>query len=69
MTASARKLAGIGLIVTLIVSWSLLIVAVAERLIGAHWALQALFFLAAGLAWIAPVKPLLRWMETGRWRR
>ena len=68
MSGGARKLAGIGLILALIVSWSLLIVVVADRLIGAHWALQALFFLAAGLAWIAPVKPLLRWMETGRFR-
>ena len=22
----------------------------------------------AGIAWIAPLKPLLRWMETGRFR-
>jgi hypothetical protein len=30
--------------------------------------LQGLFYLAAGIIWIAPLKPLLRWMETGRFR-
>ncbi|WP_265529992.1 DUF2842 domain-containing protein [Sphingomicrobium marinum] len=28
--------------------------------------IQMLFFLVAGLAWIIPLKPLLRWMEAGR---
>jgi len=31
--------------------------------------LQTLFYLVAGLVWILPLKPLLRWMETGRFRR
>ena len=30
---------------------------------------QALFYLVAGIVWIAPLKPLLRWMELGTWRR
>jgi hypothetical protein len=30
--------------------------------------LQALIYLIAGIAWIAPLGPLLRWMETGQWR-
>jgi len=25
-------------------------------------------YLVAGVIWIAPLKPLLRWMELGRWR-
>ena len=29
---------------------------------------QALFYLVIGVVWIAPLKPLLRWMETGRFR-
>lgn len=29
---------------------------------------QMLVYLIAGIVWIAPLKPLLRWMETGRWR-
>ena len=40
----------------------------AERLPALPWPLEALFFVAAGLVWILPLKPLLRWMETGKWR-
>ena len=29
---------------------------------------QAGIYLFAGIVWIAPLKPLLRWMETGRFR-
>ncbi|MDB5672263.1 MAG: hypothetical protein JWO25_3222, partial [Alphaproteobacteria bacterium] len=32
------------------------------------WPIQALFFIATGIVWILPLKPLLLWMETGRWR-
>ncbi|HZG47223.1 MAG TPA: DUF2842 domain-containing protein, partial [Allosphingosinicella sp.] len=32
------------------------------------WPLQAIFYLAAGTVWILPLKPLLQWMETGRFR-
>lgn len=29
---------------------------------------QALFYATVGIAWIAPLKPLIRWMQTGRFR-
>lgn len=29
---------------------------------------QAVIYVVAGLIWIAPMRPLLIWMETGRWR-
>ena len=35
---------------------------------GWWWPVQAVFYLVTGIVWIAPLKPLLRWMETGRWR-
>ena len=28
----------------------------------------AAFYLVAGIAWILPLKPLLRWMETGKFK-
>ena len=34
-----------------------------------HVLAQALFYLVSGVIWIAPLKPLLRWMETGRFRQ
>jgi hypothetical protein len=28
---------------------------------------QLVIYLFLGIIWIAPLKPLLRWMELGRW--
>jgi predicted membrane channel-forming protein YqfA (hemolysin III family) len=33
-----------------------------------HVLIQAVIYLIAGVVWIAPLKPLLRWMETSKWR-
>ena len=65
---SWRKGAGIFLIVLLIVGWSVAVVTLAEWFGEWPWPLQALFFIVAGIAWILPLKPLLRWMETGKLR-
>ena len=65
---SWRKPAGILLILVLIAAWAVLVASVAERLGDLPWPAEALLFLAAGTAWILPLKPLLRWIETGKWR-
>ncbi|HEX2763085.1 MAG TPA: DUF2842 domain-containing protein [Allosphingosinicella sp.] len=68
---SWRKPAGIFLILALIAFWAFLVATVAETLPALPWPLTALFFVAAGIVWILPLKPLLRWIETGRfgkWR-
>ena len=68
MTAepSGRKLAGIALIVALIALWALLVASLSGTVGGWPILLQALFYLVTGIIWIAPLRPLLRWMETGR---
>ena len=63
---SGRKLAGIGLIVALIALWALLVASLSGTVGGGPVLAQALFYLVTGIIWIAPLKPLLRWMETGR---
>ena len=63
-----RKPAGIGLILLLILVWAALVASAANWVADLPWPLEALFYLVAGLAWILPLRPLLRWMETGRWR-
>ena len=65
---SWRKPAGIFLILLLIAVWAWLVVTIADRLPGMPWPVRALFFTAAGIVWILPLKPLLRWMELGKWR-
>jgi hypothetical protein len=65
---SARKLIGIALILVLIVVWATFVASLAP-FVG-QWPVlaQAPFYLAAGIVWIVPMKPVIRWMETGSWR-
>lgn len=68
MNPTWRKPAGIFLILALVIVWCV-IVASASPLIGQlHWLLQLIVYATAGIVWILPLKPLLRWMETGKWR-
>ncbi|MDX2210446.1 MAG: DUF2842 domain-containing protein [Sphingopyxis sp.] len=65
---SWRKPAGMALILLLIALWAGLVLA-ASPLIGT-WpiAVQSGVYLIAGIVWIFPLRPLLLWMETGKWR-
>lgn len=63
---SWRKPAGIFLILAIILTWAALVASLAAFVENWPALVQALFYLVAGIAWIAPLKPLLRWMETGR---
>ena len=65
---SWRKPAGIFAILGLIAIWAALVASLAPTV--GEWPVlaQALFYLVAGIVWILPLKPLLRWMETGRFR-
>lgn len=65
---SWRKPAGIGLILLLIAVWAVAVASLAPLLEGLPWPVHAAYYMVAGIAWIAPLKPLLRWMETGKWR-
>ena len=66
---SGRKLAGIAAIILLIVVWAALIASLSPFVGRWPVIVQALFYLVMGIAWIAPLKPLLRWSQTGRWRQ
>ncbi|OWK28675.1 DUF2842 domain-containing protein [Sphingomonas mucosissima] len=68
MNPSWRKPAGMIAILMLITLWCALIVSFSATVNSWHWAAQMVFYLVTGIVWIAPLKPLLRWMETGRWR-
>lgn len=68
MSPSWRKPVGMLIILGLIVLWCGLIVSFSGVIGGWHWALQLMFYVVTGIVWIAPLKPLLHWMELGRWR-
>ena len=65
---SWRKPAGIFAILALITIWAALVASLADEVGRWPVLLQASFYLIAGIAWILPLKPLLRWMETGRFK-
>ena len=63
-----RKLAGIMLILALIALWAAFVASLAP-LVG-KWPVlvQAPYYLFMGVAWVIPLKPLIRWTETGSFR-
>ncbi|MBA3942796.1 MAG: DUF2842 domain-containing protein [Sphingopyxis sp.] len=65
---SWRKPAGIFLILALIALWAAGVVSLSPWVGTWPVLVQGIFYLIAGIAWILPLKPLLRWMELGRWR-
>jgi hypothetical protein len=65
---SWRKPAGVFAILAIIVSWTALVVSLASFIENWPVLAQSVFYLVAGIVWIAPLRPLLRWMETGRFR-
>ena len=67
MKPSWRKGAGVLLILLLIAFWAGLVASMASRIGTWPILVQALFYLTMGIVWIIPLKPLIRWMETGRW--
>jgi hypothetical protein len=68
---SLRRTAGALLILLLIVLWAGLVVQLAGPVGRLPALVQAVFYVVAGLAWIwiLPLRRILAWSETGRWRR
>ena len=65
---SWRKPAGIFAILALIAVWAALVASLSGEIGSWPVLAQALFYLVAGIAWILPLEPLLRWMETGKFK-
>jgi hypothetical protein len=65
---SSRTLAGIALILLLIVLWAAFVASLAPTIGRLPSLVQAGFYLFMGIVWIIPLKPLVRWIQTGRFR-
>lgn len=68
MQPTWRKPAGAFAIIGLIILWAMIVASLSSIIGGWHWTGQIIFYLVTGIVWIVPLKPLLLWMETGRWR-
>ena len=65
---SSRTLVGIALILLLIVVWGTFVAGLAQVVGTWPVLIQAPFYLFMGIAWIIPLKPLVRWIQTGSFR-
>ncbi len=66
---SWRKPAGMLIILGLIAVLAFTVTTVIEAVGGLSPIAAIPVYAIAGILWIAPLRPLLQWMETGRWRR
>jgi hypothetical protein len=62
---SLRKLVAILLILLLILIWAGLVATLSPWVGRLPVLVQAAFYLVMGIAWILPLKPLIRWSQTG----
>lgn len=63
-----RKPAGILLILFIILVWSIIVVSASDYIGALPILVQSVIYLIAGVIWIAPMRPLMIWMETGSFR-
>lgn len=63
-----RQPFGMILILILILLWCGIVVSLIDWLSELNFWLQLPIYIFAGIAWIFPVKPLLIWMNTGKFR-
>ncbi|OJY67066.1 MAG: hypothetical protein BGP16_17855 [Sphingobium sp. 66-54] len=65
---SWRKPAGMFAILAIIAVWAVIVASFAPVIAGWPRVVQMIVYIVAGIVWIFPTRPLLQWMETGRWR-
>ncbi len=68
MTPSWRKPVGMLGLIAYIALWVVIVTSFSAAIGSLAWPFQLVIYVVAGIVWIAPLKPLLMWMETGRWR-
>jgi hypothetical protein len=64
MPIRIRKLIGAVALLTLVIVWALVAMTLAQSVLASvtGW-VAALYYLVAGLAWVLPAMPLIRWMS------
>ena len=63
-----RKPAGVGLILILIALWAWLVTTAVGAMGDLPVIALTIIYAVAGVVWIAPLRPILIWMETGSFR-
>jgi hypothetical protein len=64
MTLRLRKLLGAVALLTLVIGWTLIAMALAQLpVVKANGAVEVIYYVVAGLGWVLPAMPLIRWMS------
>jgi Protein of unknown function (DUF2842) len=64
MPIRIRKLVGGVALIVLVVGWSLIAMALAQLpVIKANGVVEVIYYVVAGLGWVLPAMPLIRWMS------
>ena len=63
-----RPTIAIFMVLGVIVVWAVIVASVAPLVTRWPALIQLVFYLVAGFIWVLPLKPIMRWSETGRWR-
>jgi hypothetical protein len=58
-----RKIVGSLILVSWIVGYVAVATVIGDRVSSDHWIWKMLYFPVAGILWILPLKPLLRWIH------
>ena len=63
MTIRQRKFIGAIALLILVLSWALIAMAIAQfPAIKANGLIEGIYYVVAGIAWVLPAMPLVRWM-------
>jgi hypothetical protein len=63
MSIRLRKLIGAVALILLVLTWALVAMAVAQfPAIKANGLIEVIYYVVAGLGWVLPAMPLVRWM-------
>jgi hypothetical protein len=64
MPIRLRKLIGAFALIALVLTWALLAMALAQLpVIKAYGLIEVIYYVVAGLGWVLPAMPLIRWMS------
>ena len=64
MPIRLRKLIGAVALIVLVVTWALIAMALAQSpAIKRNGVIEVIYYVIAGLGWVLPAMPLLRWMS------
>jgi hypothetical protein len=64
MPVRLRKFIGAILLITMVVTWALVAMALAQSpLVKSNGVIEVIYYVVAGLAWVLPAMPLVRWMS------